>query len=330
MRNQITENQDAGETWNIGNLKIIGKVILAPMEGYTDQPFRQLCGSYGSSTLHVSEFINAIDIIHGHPYIVKNRVRHADNESPMAFQIFDNDPARIVKAAHQLLQYEPDLIDINMGCSVKKVSNRGAGAGLLRTPQKIATVFTQLVKNLPVPVTGKIRLGWDETSRNYLEIARIIEDCGGAALAVHGRTRDQGYSGRADWDAIAEIKQTIQIPVIGNGDLTTLAEAKKMQAYAKCDAVMIGRAAIGNPWLFAGISKMELLTDELLHIIQIHLNSMVDFYGETIAVVQFRKHAVSYLSHFHLTGDERRRLLTTTTHHGFIQALVDLRLPQRI
>ncbi|MHB1384628.1 MAG: tRNA dihydrouridine synthase, partial [Bellilinea sp.] len=173
----------------IREIPIFGRIILAPMDGVSDLPFRSLARRLGSA-ISYTEFINAIDIVNGHPDLAR-RVQYAEFERPIAFQIFDDDPVRIVDAAQMLLAYHPDIIDVNLGCSAKCVTNRGAGAALLRDPKKIGEIFSNLTRSLPVPVTGKIRLGWDDTSLNYLEVARTIQDNGGSLVSVHGRTRVQ-------------------------------------------------------------------------------------------------------------------------------------------
>lgn len=322
MTYEITEISSG--KWSINGIPIKGKLILAPMEGYTDMPFRRLCKQFGSSSLSVTEFINAIDVVNGHPYLVKNHAAFSPDERPVAIQIFDNVPDRIVAAAWKLMEYGPDFIDINMGCSVKQVANRGAGAGLLKEPEKIARIFSMLSHQLPIPVTGKIRLGWDDASRNYRDIARIIEDNGGKAITVHGRLRSQNFQSPATWDEITEVKQLVKIPVIGNGDIQSLEDAQRMIDYTKCDAVMVGRVAIGNPWVFLPARPETIPFTERTHVMQTHLQSMIDFYGETIAVVQFRKHAVAYLSPYNLKGEQRRVLLTTTTRDDFLRELDNL------
>ena len=218
------------------------------MDGYTDLPFRLICKQQGSAA-SISEFINGIDIKQGHPHL-PTKLQFSDEERPFAYQVFDDDPNRLLHAALELRKINPDFIDVNMGCSAKNVSNRGAGAGLLKDPQKIALIISSLVKNLDIPITAKIRLGWDDSTRNYLEVAKIIEDNGASAISVHARTRKQEYSGTADWQAIADVKQLVKIPVIGNGDIKIQADVARMMEQTGCDAVMIGRAAIGNPWIF--------------------------------------------------------------------------------
>jgi nifR3 family TIM-barrel protein len=304
----------------VGDIPIFGDTILSPMDGYSDLPFRGLCRRLGSA-MSYTEFINAIDVINGHPHL-DLRLTYEEFERPVAFQLFDDDPDRLVEAALRLQTREPDMIDVNMGCPTKTVSGRGAGAGLLKQPKKIAEIFKKLTQALTIPVTGKIRLGWDEDSQNYIEVARIIEDNGGQLVAVHARTKAQIYSGRANWDAIAEVKQAVSIPVIGNGDVRTQADITHMKAHTHCDAVMIGRAAIGNPWIFAGLGRHEVNQPLLREIMLEHLEKMLTFYGQELGLLLFRKHAVHYLRPYHLTREQRVRLLTSEIPQEFI-ALLD-------
>ncbi len=293
----------------IGDIPIFGNAILAPMDGYSDLPFRSLMRSFGSA-ISYTEFINAMEVTPRLSPRIIQRIAFLPEEQPIAIQILDNDPERILKASQILTQAQPDIIDINMGCSAKSVSNRGAGAGLLRVPQKIARIFELLSKNLNIPITGKIRLGWDETQRNYLEIARIIEDNGGKCIAVHGRTRQQAYSGMADWDAIATIKQSVKIPVIANGDVKTVADISAIQKHTACDAVMIGRAATTNPWLFKGLDRNQVTPQDIYQTLCKHLDLNLDFYGPSKGLVLFRKYASRYLFTAEMPREIRTELLT--------------------
>jgi tRNA-dihydrouridine synthase B len=211
-----------------------------------------------------------------------------------------------VETAVRLQDYGPDIIDINMGCYVKNIAERGAGSGMLCQPDKIARVFSQLSLRLTIPVTGKIRLGWDESSRNYTTVARVLEDSGASLVAIHGRTKAQAYKGDADWDAIAEARQAVRIPVIGNGDVRTPADIDRMRAYTGCDGVMIGRAAIGNPWIFAGKGRHEVTLAEKAALMRRHLALNLDFYGPRVGLVLFRKHAAKYIRD--LPGEEQLRI----------------------
>jgi tRNA-dihydrouridine synthase B len=306
----------------VGNVHIPGELILAPMDGFSDSPFRSLARKLGSAASY-SEFISGIDVIHGTHY-VEDRLNFLPEERPLIYQIFDQEPARILKVALELEKYHPDIIDINMGCPTKNVSGRGAGAGLLLEPEKIEEIFRTLSKALTVPLTGKIRLGWDDKSRNYLTIAKIIEDNGGKMLAVHGRTREQLYTGKADWDAIAEIKAMLSIPVIGNGDVQVKADIQRMKDHTGCDAVMIGRAAIGNPWIFSYLDRDEVKIQQVYDTMVFHLNRMFDFYGPELGLVLFRKHTNRYLAPYHLPRDIRTDLMTETDAQNFMDMLSDL------
>lgn len=306
----------------IGNIPIYGDLVLAPMDGITDSPFRSLARRFGSA-LSYTEFINGLDIVNQHPYL-DERLKFSEEERPVLFQLLDNDPQRIVKGALFLRQYNPDGIDINLGCSAKSVVNRGAGAALLRSPQTIAKICSSLTKALDIPVTAKIRLGWDEQSRiqqDHLKIAKILEDNGAKLIAVHGRTQKQRYEGQADWTAIAEIKQAVRIPVIGNGNIYTPSDIERMKTITQCDAVMIGRAAIGNPWLFSRHEISHITPSEVYQIMCEHLERMVAFYGMPRGLILFRKHATQYLHPYSITRDERRQLLTTINLPQFISCL---------
>ncbi|MCW5877524.1 MAG: tRNA-dihydrouridine synthase family protein [Anaerolineales bacterium] len=304
----------------VGDLPVYGEAILSPMDGFSDLPFRAMARRLGSA-MSYSEFINAIDVMQGHPS-VPQKIAYTAAERPMVFQLFDDDPARLLQAALRLRQHEPDIIDVNMGCSAKTVAGRGAGAGLLRQPAKVAQIFSTLSRALDIPVTGKMRLGWDDDSLNYLEIARIVQDNGGQLLAVHGRTKKQAYSGEANWEAIAEVKAALSIPVIGNGDVRTLADIARMRRFTGCDAVMIGRGAIGNPWIFAGLDREDVPAEQVRETMLAHLESMLEFYGAQRGLVLFRKHASRYISPFRLSVEQRQQLLTSQTAADFTR-LVD-------
>lgn len=290
------------------------------MDGFSDLPFRSLARQLGSA-MSYTEFVNAIDVLHGHPRLEK-RLTFRQGERPIVFQLFDDDPDRLVRAAMILHQRQPDIIDINMGCSARDVAGRGAGAGLLRTPEKVAQIFRQLARAFGIPITAKIRLGWDEGSLNYLDIARIIEESGGKLIAVHGRTKKQAYGGKANWEAIAEIKQAVSIPVIGNGDVRTVADIERMKAHTGCDGVMIARAAIGNPWIFARLDRAEVPDEQVRTMMLRHLEGMLDFYGQQQGLVLFRKHASRYISPYRLERAQRRQLLTAERPEEFL-ALFD-------
>ncbi|PKO00802.1 MAG: tRNA dihydrouridine synthase DusB [Chloroflexi bacterium HGW-Chloroflexi-4] len=308
--------------FSIGNISIAGKLILAPMDGYSDSPMRLVSKQFGSA-ISISEFINAIDIKQGHPHLL-SQIKFSDDERPFAYQIFDDKPERMLAGALKLREHNPEYIDINMGCSAKNVSNRGAGAGLLKHPLKIGQIVESLVKHLDVPVTAKIRLGWDDDSLNYLETSRIIQESGASAITVHARTRKMEYSGSARWDAIGEIKAQLSIPVIGNGDVKSLADAERMMAQTGCDAVMIGRAAIGNPWVFSGSQREEQSQTELLRVVELHLHLMAEHYGEKIGVMLFRKHLTRYLHGYLNTPEIRKHIYSLEKEKEFFKAITKL------
>lgn len=306
----------------IDTIPVYGDLLLSPMEGFSDLPYRSLCRKMGSA-MSYTEFINAMDVLNNSPHLEK-KCAYLPEERPVVYQLFDNDPERILEAALRLQELQPDIIDINMGCSVRRVAGRGAGAGLLRSPEKVERIFRLLAHSLEVPVTGKIRLGWDQESLNYLQIAKIIEDNGGAMVAVHGRTRSQGYSDKADWDAIAEVKQALNIPVIGNGDVETPDDIVRMKNHTHCDGVMIGRGAIGNPWIFQRAALPDVPDSELIAVMLEHLDRHLAFYGEEWGIVTFRKHANTYLKRFNLTAPQRKRLFTTQDRAQFVEELVTI------
>ena len=308
-------------SFHIGQIPIYGRSILSPMDGFSDLPFRSLARRLGSA-MSYTEFVNAMDVIHGHPKI-NERLTFSEEERPITFQIFDDDPERLLRAALILRKRNPDIIDVNMGCSAKTVAGRGAGAGLLREPQKIAEIFRMLTSELDIPITGKIRLGWDDENLNYLEVAKAVEDNGGSLIAVHGRTKQQAYRGEANWRAIIEIKSEVNIPVIGNGDVRTVADIQRMLDFTGCDAVMIGRGAIGNPWIFAGLDRGQVSPDEVRQTMLQHLDAMLNFYGNERGLILFRKHASRYISPFGLSNEQREQLLRCEKPEEFI-ALLDL------
>jgi nifR3 family TIM-barrel protein len=318
-------------SFHIGPIPIHGDLMLSPMDGFSDLPFRSLCREMGSA-ISYTEFVNCLDLVppggkpkRNLPAHILEKLAFLPDERPVAFQIFDSDPDRMLETALRLQELRPDFIDINMGCSVGSVSGRGAGAGLLRSPLKIARIFKKLSSTLDVPVTGKIRLGWDENVQNYLLVARIIEENGGALVAVHGRTKSQGYGGRANWDAIAEVKQAISIPVLGNGDVRSTIDIERIKAYTGCDGVLIGRGAIGNPWIFSRLDRNQVSAQGVVQRTMLrHLESMLSFYGHDRGLIRFRKHTSRYISPFPLTKEQRCRLLTAERPEQFLELLESL------
>ena len=295
----------------VRDIPVYGGVILSPMDGFSDLPFRLICRELGSA-MSYTEFVNVDELAATRKRDAKcwRKLEFDPGERPVTFQIYGHNLDRLVEVALRLQDLPPaqapDIIDINLGCYVKSISERGAGSGMLRHPAKIEALFRRLSAVLPVPVTGKMRLGWDEHSRNHVDNARRLEDSGASLIAVHGRTKSQGYGGQADWDAIAEVKQAVRLPVIGNGDVQTVADIARIKAHTGCDGVMIGRAAIGNPWIFAGRDREQVTLEERIALLRRHLALNLEFYGPHFGLVLFRKHAARYIRG--LPGEARLRV----------------------
>jgi nifR3 family TIM-barrel protein len=309
----------ASPTFRVRDIPVYGDAILAPMDGFSEWPYRSLCARLGSA-MSYTEFVKAENIIRACEHMAP-RLTFDEVERPVVFQIWGDEPEQLLEAALRIQDMSPDIIDINMGCPAKSVANRGAGVGLMRTPLKIARIFRKLSAALEVPVTGKIRLGWDNC-RSYKLVARIIEENGGALIAVHGRTKEQGYGGQADWDAIAEIKSIVKIPVIGNGDVRIVADIDRMKTHTGCDAVMIGRAAIGNPWIFSRIERDQVPPELVRQMMNRHLERNIQFHGPRKGLILFRKHALRYLKLQRLPRATRTRIFTQSTVEGF-KSLLD-------
>ena len=302
----------------IRDVPVYGDAILAPMDGYSYWPFRSSCRELGSA-MSYTEFVKVEKILSRSKEPGK-RLFFKEAERPVTFQIYGDDPASILKAALKVQELNPDVIDINMGCPAKSIADRGAGVGMMPTPVKVARTFRMLSSALRVPVTGKIRLGW-EKNKNFKLIARIVEENGGSLLAVHGRTKEQRYSGQADWDAIAEVKSCVKIPVLGSGDVKTVADIERMQQHTGCDAVMIGRGALSNPWIFAGLDRDQVKADQVQHLLRTHLARSVEFYGEQDGQRLFRKYAVGYLLMQDLTREQRKEILKERPAAEFLELL---------
>ncbi|HLO30331.1 MAG TPA: tRNA-dihydrouridine synthase family protein [Anaerolineales bacterium] len=302
----------------IRDIPVYGNAVLAPMDGYSDWPFRSLCRSLGSA-MSYTEFVKVEKILSRSKEPAK-RLYYEEAERPVTFQIYGDDPDLILKAALRVQELHPDIIDINMGCPAKTIADRGAGVGMMLTPLKIAHTFKKLSAALKVPVTGKIRLGW-EGNKNYKLIARIVEENGGSLIAIHGRTKEQRYSGEANWDAIAEVKSLVRIPVIGSGDVKTIADVQRMQQHTNCEAVMIGRAAIANPWIFSGLDREQVTPEQMQKTVRDHLQKSIRFYGEEDGQRLFRKYAVQYLLLRTLDRESRKEILKQRPSGEFLHML---------
>ncbi len=285
----------------IGNVELENKVFLSPMAGVTDLPFRLICKEQNCGMLY-TEMINAKALCYDDEN-TKKMLRIEEEEHPVAVQIFGSEPEYMGRAAEIMNEYPNEILDINMGCPAPKVIRNGDGSALMKNPKLAEEVLKAVVKNSDKPVTLKIRKGWDDQTVNAVEIAKIAEACGISALAIHGRTREQYYSGKADWDIITEIKENISIPVIGNGDVFTIQDAINMLDKTNCDAIMIGRGAQGNPWIFKRINHYmqtgeilpEPTLEEKISTAIKHLGLAVEEHGEYIAVREMRKHVAWYL-----------------------------------
>lgn len=289
--------------WKIKNVEINGKIVVAPMAGISNITFRRICKSMGAS-LVVAEMVSDKAITYGNEKTFE-LLRMNDDERPISQQIFGSDVKSFVEAAKIVEEkMKPDIIDINMGCPVPKVAVKNqAGSALLKNPEKVGEIIKAVVGAVNVPVTVKIRSGWDQSSINAVEIAKIAEANGASAITVHARTRAQGYAGKADWNIIKEVVNAVDIPVIGNGDVVSCYDAKKMLDETGCNAVMIGRGLLGNPWLikecveYLESGKLPEVIDynEKIDMMEYHLNKLCEDKTEKQAVLEIRNHLLNYL-----------------------------------
>lgn len=286
----------------IGNVELTNQYILAPMAGVTDLPFRLLCREQGAGLLCM-EMVSAKAIQYNNKN-TKALLEIHPEEPPVSLQLFGSDPEVISEIAKQIEELPFSILDINMGCPVPKIVRNGEGSALMKQPKLVYEIVSKTVKAIKKPVTVKIRKGFDDSCINAVEIAKIIEDAGASAVAVHGRTREQYYSGKADWDIIRQVKEAVSIPVIGNGDVVSGASAIAMQKETGCDGIMIGRGAQGNPWIFSellaydrtGEMPARPTIEEIKEMIYRHARLQVKYKGEYLGIREMRKHVSWYTS----------------------------------
>ena len=284
----------------IGNITIPGMLALGPMAGVTDLPFRLLCKEQGAGLIY-TEMVSAKGIYYNNKN-TESLLCVEEKERPVALQLFGEDPYIMSEMAKRIEERNFDILDINMGCPVPKVVNNGEGSALLKNPKRVGEIVEAISKAIQKPVTVKIRKGFSAEEANAPEIAKIAQESGAAAVAVHGRTREQYYSGKADWDIIRQVKEAVHIPVIGNGDVFTPQDAKRMMEETSCDGIMIARGAQGNPWIFKQVEHYlntgELLAkpsiEEVVQMMLRHANAQLAFKGEYIGMREMRKHVAWY------------------------------------
>lgn len=289
--------------WKIGNVEIKNQIVLAPMAGISNTSYRKIIKEMGAGLIY-AEMVSDKAIMYENEKTL-DLLKMSDEERPIAQQIFGSDLESFVVAAKKIEEeMHPDIIDINMGCPVPKIAIKSqAGSALLKDPDKIYDIVSAVVNSVSVPVTVKIRSGWDNNSINAVEVAKKIEAAGASAITIHGRTRSQGYSGFADWNIIKQVKESVNIPVIGNGDVTSCYLAKKMLDETGVDAVMIGRGVLGNPWLIkecieyleTGKEPEEVPIDEKIKMLKRHFEMLVMDKGEKLALLEIRTHALWYI-----------------------------------
>ena len=314
----------------IGNVKLENDLILGPMAGVTDLPFRLLCKEHGAGLLCM-EMVSAKGIMYNNKN-TKFLLTIDERERPVSLQLFGSDPDIISEQAKRIEELPFDILDINMGCPVPKIVNNGDGCALMKNPLLAGEIIEKTVRAIQKPVTVKIRKGFDEEHINAVEMAHIAQESGAAAIAVHGRTREQYYSGKADWEIIRKVKEAVKIPVIGNGDVWTPQDAIDMRKQTGCDGVMIGRGAQGNPWIFKQILHYEQ-TGELLEkpspqevteMILRHAKMQMEFKGEYIGMREIRKHAAWYTAGYKNSAKLRGKINETETYEELKELLSHL------
>lgn len=313
----------------IKDVLIPSRLVLAPMAGISNTSYRKIVKSMGAGLIY-AEMVSSNALMYGNSKTIE-LLKMSESERPIAQQIFGSDVKTFVEAAKIVEEkMHPDIIDINMGCPVPKVALRAqAGSALLKHPEKIKEIVAAVVNAVTVPVTVKIRSGWDDAHINACEVAKVCESAGASAIAIHARTRAQGYSGKANWDIIKQVKTSVSIPVIGNGDVTSSEKAKEMLEYTGCDAVMIGRAAIGNPWIFKECKEYlenkvvipRPTSSEIIEMIQEHYKLLKEDKSEKLALLEIRTHALAYLKGLPEAKHYKDLICKTKTEEEFLNIL---------
>ena len=319
--------------FEVGNIKIKNKVVFAPMAGVSNISFRTIIKEMGAGLIY-SEMISTMGIKYGSQKTI-DLINFNETERPISIQIFGNDIDSFIKAAKYIEDnYHPDIIDINMGCPVPKIALKSqAGSALLKNPDKIYEIVKQVVENTNTPISVKIRSGWDENSINAVEVAQKIEQAGASLIAIHARTRSQGYSGKANWDIIKQVKENVNIPVIGNGDIKTIYDAKKMLDETKCDAIMIGRATLGNPWFIKEcveyIENNKIIAPptniEKIDMINHHYELLKKYTSEKQALLEIRMHALWYIKGLPNIKEYKNKITSCKTEQEFKNLLNEIR-----
>lgn len=317
--------------WKIGNVEIKNRIVLAPMAGISNTSYRKIIKEMGAGLIY-AEMVSDKAITFGNERTME-LLKMDESERPIAQQIFGSDLDSFVSAAKKIeSEMKPDIIDINMGCPVPKIAVKSqAGSALLKNPKKIYEIVSAVVKSVSVPVTVKIRSGWDANSINAVEVAKQIERAGASAITIHGRTRAQGYSGKADWSIIKAVKEAVSIPVIGNGDVTSCYLAKQMLDETGCDAVMIGRGVLGNPWLIK--ECVEYLDNgkipepvepiERIKMLKKHFDLLVNDKNEKVAILEIRSHALWYVKGLKGSAEIKNQICKTKTKEELFKIIDD-------